>query len=197
MSDPTSKPGDSLTADVITSRNRETQEHQVFLALIHIIPGLEARLTRSSPEEIRMLADLVRQSVINFSLVMIHLPRYKRALQAQDPMTPKAWKARSSIGSPPATSLSILRLHAMLRQVAGFITSALDSCFAPRALTGPTLSNDVFPILDVIWQFAERKRNCAMAIYWSQAISGRSFSTTNTPTTLRIRGPVYFGAHSS
>lgn len=39
---------------------RERREHRVFSSLLTCIPGLEDRLMNSSPEEIRMIGDLVR-----------------------------------------------------------------------------------------------------------------------------------------
>jgi hypothetical protein len=37
----------------------EDREHRIFLALLHLIPGLEARLLSCSAEEVRLVADLV------------------------------------------------------------------------------------------------------------------------------------------
>lgn len=39
--------------------SRERREHRVFHSLLNTIPGLEERLMNSSPEEIRMIGDLV------------------------------------------------------------------------------------------------------------------------------------------
>lgn len=38
---------------------RERREHRVFQALLTTIPGLEERIMNSSPEETRMIGDLV------------------------------------------------------------------------------------------------------------------------------------------
>lgn len=45
----------------------EQREHGIFRALLGIVPGLEERIMNGSPEEIKLVADLVSSYSIAFS----------------------------------------------------------------------------------------------------------------------------------
>ena len=81
-----STPIPSLSFDGSTFR--EEKEHHVFQSLLQMIPGLEARLLESSEEELRLIADLVRNlHYIGDRCSHADLPtrRFKRVSPVLDP----------------------------------------------------------------------------------------------------------------